>query len=177
MNQSPYTEDNLVQKTTADYLERQLGWISVYAYNAETFGPKGTLGRANDGEVVLTRYLRQALEDFNPGLPDAAYENGIREIIQVTAAQSTLQTNREKHDLLRNGVKVTYRDPQGQMETLTLRVFDFENAESNQFLAVRELWIRGPLYRRRADIVGFVNGIPLLFMELKNVHKSRPKRL
>ena len=172
MNQSPYTEDNLVQKTTADYLERQLGWISVYAYNAETFGPKGTLGRANDGEVVLTRYLRQALEDFNPGLPDAAYENGIREIIQVTAAQSTLQTNREKHDLLRNGVKVTYRDPQGQMETLTLRVFDFENAESNQFLAVRELWIRGPLYRRRADIVGFVNGIPLLFMELKNVHKS-----
>ena len=167
-----FTEDNLVQKTTADYLERQLGWKSVYAYNNETFGSDGTFGRENDREVVLTRYLRQALENFNPGLPDSAYENGIREIIQVTAAQSTLQTNREKHDLLRNGVKVTYRDPQGQMETRTLRAFDFDNAENNHFLAVRELWIRGLLYRRRADIVGFVNGIPLLFMELKNVHHT-----
>ena len=53
-----------------------------------------------------------------------------------------------------------------------MRVFDFNDAENNHFLAVRELWIRGPLYRRRADIVGFVNGIPLLFMELKNIHRN-----
>ena len=101
-----------------------------------------------------------------------AYENAIREIVQVSAAQSTLQTNREKYDLLRNGVKVTYRSQDGGMETRTLRVFDFDNAENNHFLAVRELWIKGPLYRRRADIVGFVNGVPLLFMELKNIHRN-----
>ncbi len=172
MSPSPYTEDTLVQQTTADYLERRLGWQSVYAYNTETFGPDGTLGRANDGEVVLTRYLRQALENLNPGLPDEAYENAIREIVQVSTAQSTLQTNLEKYGLLRNGVKVTYRDPRGGMETRTLRVFDFDDAENNHFLAVRELWIKGPLYRRRADIVGFVNGVPLLFMELKNIHRN-----
>ena len=172
MKPSPYTEDNLVQLTTADYLERQLGWQSIYAYNTETFGPDGTLGRANDGEVVLTRYLRRALENYNPGLPDGAYENAIREIVQVSAAQSTLQTNLEKYNLLRNGVKVTYRGSRGEMETRTLRVFDFENAENNHFLVVRELWIKGPLYRRRADVVGFVNGVPLLFMELKNIHRN-----
>ena len=172
MSPSPYTEDNLVQQTTADYLERRLGWQSVYAYNNETFGPDGTLGRANDQEVVLIRYLREALEANNPRLPDGAYDNAIREIVQVSAAQSTLQTNREKYDLLRNGVKVTYRDPRGGMETRTLRVFDFNNTENNHFLVVRELWIKGPLYRRRADIVGFVNGIPLLFMELKNIHRN-----
>ena len=172
MSPSPYIEDNLVQETTADYLEGRLGWQSVYAHNTETFGPDGTLGRANDGEVVLTRYLRQALEDYNPGLPDGAYDNAIREITQVTAAQSTLQTNLEKYGLLGNGVKVTYPDPRGGMETRTLRVFDFDNAENNRFLAVRELWIKGPLYRRRADIVGFVNGVPLLFMELKNIHRN-----
>ena len=66
MSPSPYTEDNLVQQTTADYLEQRLGWKSVYAYNTETFGPEGTLGRANDGEVVLTRYLRKALEYHTP---------------------------------------------------------------------------------------------------------------
>ncbi len=97
MSASPYTEDNLVQLTTADYLERRLGWQSVYAYNTETFGPDGTLGRTNDGEVVLTRYLRRALENYNPGLPGGAYENAIREIVQVSTAQSTLQTNLEKY--------------------------------------------------------------------------------
>ena len=107
MSLSPYTEDHLVQQTTAEYLECQLGWESVYAYNTETFGPDRTLGRENDGEVVLTRYLREALETCNPGLPDEAYENAIREIVQVSTAQSTLQTNLEKYDLLRNGVKVT----------------------------------------------------------------------
>lgn len=73
---------------------------------------------------------------------------------------------------MRNGVKVTYRDPCGGMETQTLRVFDLGNAEDNHFLAVRELWIKGPFYRRRADIVGFVNGVPLLFMEPKNIHRN-----
>ena len=110
-------------------------------------------------------------------MPDGAYENAIRDIVQVSAAQSTLQTNLEKYNLLRNGMKVTYRGSRGEMETRTLRIFDLENAENNHFLVVRELWIKGPLYRRRADIVGFVNGVPLLFMELKNIQSQRPSRL
>ena len=65
-----YTEDTLVQQTTAEYLEQQLGWESVYAYNTETFGPDGLLGRKDDREVVLTRYLRATLVELNPGLPD-----------------------------------------------------------------------------------------------------------
>ena len=169
MSPALYSEDTLVQQTIAEYLEGRLGWQSVYAYNSETFGSDGTLGRTSEDEVVLTRYLRQALEINNPDLPDEAYGNAVRAIVEVSTAQSTLQTNQEKYDLLRNGVKVTYRDPRGGMETRTLRVFDFDEPENNHFLAVRELWIKGPLYRRRADLVGFVNGIPLLFMELKNI--------
>ncbi len=169
---SSYTEDNLVQLPTADYLEDEFGWESVYAYNTETFGPEGTLGRVDETEVVLTRYLRKALETFNPNLPSEAYQNAIREIIEVSSAESTLQTNHEKYNLLRNGVKVSYRDSRNNIQTRTLRVFDFDDAENNHFLAVRELWIMGPLYRRRADIVGFVNGVPLLFMELKNVYRN-----
>ena len=172
MNDSSYTEDNLVQQTTADYLQNELGWESVYAYNNETFGPDGMLGRADENEVVLTRYLRKALETYNPDLPSEAYENAIREIIQVSAAESTLQTNLEKYSLLRNGLKVSYRDPNALMETRTLRVFDFDDPENNHFLAVREFWIERLPYRRRADIVGFVNGVPLLFMELKNIDRN-----
>ena len=103
----------------------------------------GLLDGANDSEVVLTRYLRQALEVLNPNLPADAYENAVREIVQVTTAKSTLQINQEKYELLRNGVKVTFRSPRGGVESRTLRVFDFDSPESNHFLAVRELWIQG----------------------------------
>ena len=69
MTLGSYTEDTLVQQTTADYLEQQLGWESVYAYNSEDFGPNSLLGRSSDREVVLTRILRQKLAELNPGLP------------------------------------------------------------------------------------------------------------
>jgi type I restriction enzyme, R subunit len=167
---SRYTEDTLVQQTTAAYLETQLGWESVYAYNEETFGADGTLGRASDREVVLTRYLRAALEKFNPGLPESAYQEAIRQITEISAAQTMLATNREKYDLLKDGVQVSFRNAAGELKKERLRIFDFDQPKENHFLCVRELWVRGNLYHRRADIVCFVNGLPLIFMELKNVH-------
>lgn len=165
-------EDTLVQKTTADYLESQLGWHSVYAYNTESFGAEGTLGRKFDKEVVLTRILSDKLIELNPGLPPVAYQDALRQIVEAAAGQTSMVTNKEKYYLLRDGVKVQFRNDRGEIDAKTLRVFDFENAENNDFLAVRELWIKGDLYRRRADIIGFVNGIPMLFIECKNVHKN-----
>ncbi|MDP8237277.1 MAG: type I restriction endonuclease subunit R [Candidatus Erginobacter occultus] len=168
----PYTEDSLVQRTTADYLERPLGWDSVYAYNNEDFGPESLLGRSSDREVVLTRPLRSKLVELNPGLPDEAYDDAVRQIVTTSATQSLLATNREKYNLLRDGVSVAFRDDRGERVRQRLEVFDFSDPSNNDFLCVRELWVRGDLYRRRADIIGFVNGLPLLFMELKNVSKD-----
>jgi len=166
------TEDMLVQQTTADYLRDTLGWRTVFGYNEETFGPEGTLGRSSDREVVLTRILGEKLMALNPGLPEAAYQDALRRIVEPGVGLSPLALNREKYELLKDGVNVVFRNAQGERVKQRLRVFDFEEPANNDFLAVRELWVRGDLYRRRADIVGFVNGIPLLFMELKNVHKD-----
>tara|TARA_R100001244_G_scaffold128562_1_gene99509 strand:- start:4037 stop:7225 length:3189 start_codon:yes stop_codon:yes gene_type:complete len=167
-----YNEDTLVQQTTADYLRDELGWQSVLAYNEETFGPEGTLGRLSDREIVLNRYLGEALLDLNPGLPTTAYREAIRIIAERTATQSQMLTNRDKHHQLLDGVQVSFHNDKGELKKQRLRVFNFDEPEKNHFLVVRELWIRGDLYRRRADIVGFVNGIPLLFMELKNLNKD-----
>jgi len=172
MTPSPYTEDTLVQQTTAAYLEHQLGWDSVYAYNNEDFGPDSLLGRASDREVVLTRPLRAKLVELNPGLPGEAYDDAVRQIVTTTATQSLAATNREKYGLIRDGIQVAFRNDKGERERRRLRVFDFSEPANNSFLCVRELWVRGDLYRRRADIVGFVNGLPVLFMELKNVHRD-----
>ena len=167
-----YTEDTLVQQTTADYLERKLGWKSVYAYNTETFGPEGTLGRTSDREVVLNRYLRQKLVELNPGLPEHIYDDAVRQITAYSISQTLIATNRDKYTLFKDGVQVTFRNEKGERVKQRLRIFDFSEPENNHFLCVRELWIKGDLYRRRADIVGFVNGIPLLFVECKNIHKD-----
>jgi type I restriction enzyme R subunit len=166
------TEDTLVQQTTADYLHDELGWDSIFAYNEETFGPEGTLGRQSDKEVVLTRYLGEALLRLNPGLPGPAYRSAISRITDYSFTQSPLQINHEKYELLKNGVPVEYRNDRGEVVKRRLRVFDFDRPEENHFLVVRELWVKGQLYRRRTDIMGFVNGIPLLFIELKNVNKE-----
>jgi len=168
----PYTEDTLVQQTTAEYLERELGWQSVYAYNNEDFGPNSLLGRKSDREVVLTRTLQTKLKELNPGLPDAAYDEAIRQITATVASQSLSATNREKYEFVRNGVQVAFRNDKGERVRERLRLFDFGDASKNDFLCVRELWVRGDLYRRRADIIGFVNGLPLLFIECKNIHRN-----
>ena len=98
-----YTEDTLVQQATADYLEQQLGWQSIYAYNNEDFGPESLLGRASDREVVLTRPQREKLVALNPGLLDAAYDDAVRQITATVASQTLTATNREKYAL--NGTR------------------------------------------------------------------------
>ena len=172
MNPYPYTEDTLVQQTTAEYLEQQLGWESVYAYNNEDFGQDSLLGRASDREVVLTRILREKLAELNPDLPDEAYDDAVRQITATVTSQTIAATNREKHNLVRDGVQVTFRNNKGERVRERLRVFDYAEPANNHFLCVRELWVHGDLYRKRADIVGFVNGLPLLFIELKNIHRN-----
>ena len=168
---TPYTEDTLVQQTTADYLQNRLGWESIYAYH-EDFGPDSLLGRISDREVVLARPLRAKLDELNPGLPDSAYDDAVRQITAVVASQTVVAANREKYAMLRDGVQVTFRDDTGERVRRRLRVVDFDEPADNHFLCVRELWVRGDLYRRRADIVGFVNGLPLLFMECKNIYRD-----
>ena len=166
-----YTEDTLVQQPTVACLEQQLGWESVYAYD-EDFGQNSLLGRTSDREVVLTRKLHEKLVELNPSLPDAAYADAVKQLTVTAASQDIVTANREKYMLMRDGVPVTFRNDKGERTHARLRVFDFDEPENNHFLCVRELWIQGSLYRRRADMIGFVNGLPLLFIECKNIHRN-----
>jgi type I restriction enzyme, R subunit len=165
-------EDTLVQQTMADYLADALGWDSVFAFNTETLGKEGSLGRASEGDVILTRYLGEALIRLNPGLPDGAYADALRQITDAPLGSSLIAINRDAYDLVKNGVLASFRDAKGDLVKQRLRLIDFDVPENNHFLCVRELWIKGDLYRRRADIIGFVNGLPLLFVECKAVHKD-----
>ena len=110
------SEDRLVQATFAEHLEQVLGWDSVYAWNRETFGTDGTLGRADTKEAVLVRDLRAALERLNPELPPSAIDDAVRELTVYDVSRSMVQHNRDFYRLLRNGIPVEYRDAQGPAE-------------------------------------------------------------
>jgi len=169
---NPFTEDTLVQQTTADYLLHDLGWDeSIYAFD-EKFGVNGTLGRESEREVVLVRYLLRTLKELNPDLPEETYRDAVRDVLESSSSQSLIGLNLIKDRILRNGVEVVFRNEQGERVKRRMRVFDFQEPKNNHFMVVRELWITGDIYRRRADIVGYVNGIPLIFMEVKNLHRD-----
>ena len=163
-----YSENILVQESAGNLLRDELGWEVVYAYNKEVLGEGGTLGRKNYKEILLTRYIRAALHKLNPWITPAQIAEAIQALEQRLSTASLLQVNEEKYFLLRDGVPVTVRRADGKSETRRAALIDFQNPAENHFLAVKEMKIHGDLYRRRTDIVGFVNGLPLLFVELKN---------
>lgn len=162
-----YSENILVQKSAGDLLRDELGWDVQFAYNTEVLGKNGTFGRTSYHEILLTRYFQNALRRLNPWMTDSQLSEAQKTLENRLSTASLLQVNEEKYFLLRDGIPVTVKKPNGQPETKRAAVIDFQNPENNEFLAIKELKIQGDLYRRRTDIVGFVNGIPLLFVELK----------
>ncbi|MBY0066492.1 type I restriction endonuclease subunit R [Empedobacter falsenii] len=162
-----YSEDQLIEQATEDVL-KELGWQVVTAWQNESFGEEGLLGRDNKTEVILERHLLAALKRYNPDLPYLAYKRAIEKIAQKEAGKNLAQQNKAKYQLLKNGVEVSFTNAEGKAQKKTLRVFDFNDYENNDFLAVRQLEVTGELHNRRPDVVGFVNGIPLVFIELKS---------
>lgn len=162
-----YSENILVQESAGNLLHNELGWDVQFAYNTETLGKEGTFGRISYNEILLFRYFKKALKEFNPWINDSQISEAQKILEQRLSTSSLLQINEEKYFLIRDGIPVTVKKPNGQTETKKATVIDFQNPEKNYFLAIKELKIHGDLYRRRTDIVGFVNGIPLLFVELK----------
>ena len=162
---NPYSEDSLIQTAAANMLHDELEWETVFAFH-EVIGEDGTLGRTSQKEVILLRYLRSALRKFNSWLTSQQEEEAIKKMLSHVSTASLMQTNEEKYKMIREGIEVSCTLPDGTPATRTAKVIDFNNPQNNSFIAVRELWIKGAYYRKRADIIGFVNGLPLLFVEL-----------
>ena len=164
-----YSENILVQESAGNLLQEELGWEVQFAYNKEIIGKNGTFGRKSYKEILLVRYLRAALKKFNPWITEDQILEALDILETRLSTASLLQINEENYFLIRDGVPVTFKRPDGKVEKRKAIIIDFSRPTENCFLAVKEMKIHGDLYRRRTDIVGFVNGIPLLFVELKKI--------
>src|SRR5713226_114471 len=163
-----FTEQQLVEIPAVEVFQ-DLEWETVNAYY-EVLGPDGTLGRDNKSEVFLARRLRAAIERLNPGIHADAVDQAVAEITKPRGALHYARANQEVYSLLRDRVEVQVRQSDGQTLPERLSVIDWDRPDNNDFLLVSQLWVHSDLYKRRADLVGFVNGIPLVFIELKASH-------
>ena len=167
---SDYTENKLIQDSAGNLLHDELGWDVYFAYNKEVLGENGTFGRKSYEEILLVRYFRQALRKLNPWIDVRQITEAETLMKSRLSTASLMQINEEKYSLIRDGIPVTVRRADGKIETRRAAVIDFNSPDNNLFIAVKEMKIHSTNYRRRTDIVGFVNGIPLLFVELKNIN-------
>ena len=170
--QNPYSEDQLIEQTAIALLN-EMGWETANCFHEFNQAGGSPLGRENKSEVVLVSRLRPALERLNPDLSGDAIKLAIEEITKSRSVMSLAEANREVYRLIKDGVKVTVNDPDGEGETSeTIRVIDWASPENNDFFLASQFWISGEMYTRRPDLLGFVNGLPLVFIELKGVDKK-----
>ena len=171
MPKNRYSEEEAVQKPAGELLAR-LGWDVHYCFDDEKLGARGTLGRDSYHDVLLKRDLEEALIELNEWMDEADVAEAIKTLEQAFVGDSLLQINEAKYKMLRDGIPVRKVGADGVPHTELAQVFDFDHPKMNRFVAAEELWVHGPLHRRRCDLVGFVNGIPLVFMEFKRHDKD-----
>jgi type I restriction enzyme R subunit len=159
-----FEHDETELEAAALGLFAELDWETANAYG-EAF-PGGMLGREHPGEVVLRDRLNAAVARLNPRIPQSAQMEGIEQLVRLRPPEPEVRNNQDAWNLLRDGARVEIEEG-GFRRTVTVRFIDWDNPASNDWLAVRQFKVMGELYPCRLDIVGFVNGLPLVFIELK----------
>lgn len=159
-----------------DQIERALlgrlvdcfGWSRLDCHTTDPGDLNDGSGRRDKREVILREPLREAAQRLNPDPPASVLDAALDRLCDRRAAMTTLAANREVYELLRDGIPVEFDDAQGRRQQGRVQVIDFREPGRNRFLAVSQLWIKGDRGWRRPDVLLYVNGLPLVFIELKN---------
>ena len=170
---SKYSEDKAVEQPAINLFE-DLGWETINAYDevlASGDNP-GTLGRQTRDEVVLEPRLRGKLEAFNPDVPAEQVNEAVRRLTRDRSSTHWVRANKQIYDLIREGIKLEYRNQQGETVRKTLQVVDWQEPANNDHLLVSQLWIHGEYGDKRPDLVAYVNGLPVVLFELKKTGRS-----
>ena len=162
-----YTEDALIEQPAIKLFD-DLNWDTLNCWE-ETFGEQSLLGRENRGDVVLVNRLRNALEKLNPDSPGFAIDEAVEALTRDRSAMSAIAANEQIYLLLKEGYK--FVTPDEDEDDVTVKIIDWQNPENNDFLLCSQMSITGEIETRRPDLLGFVNGLPLVFIELKASHR------
>jgi type I restriction enzyme R subunit len=168
------SEDD-IEVAIVQKLQHLYGYDSLNCHTADPTDMNDGSGRRDKREVILRGPLKAAAIALNPRIPESAIDKALNDLCDRRQALSLINANRELDGLIRDGVRVEFKDAQGRHRTERVKVMDFEDPTSphNHFLVVTQLWIQSTGVAakagyRRPDILLYINGLPLVFIELKN---------
>lgn len=156
--------ESVIEQAALDWL-LTTGWTILHGPMIAPGMPDAE--RRDYAQVILEGRLRAALTQLNPKLPADAIEEAFRKLTCPEGATVEMR-NKLLHRMLVDGVTVEYRNPDGDIRGVQATVLDFDSVENNDWLAVNQFTITENKHTRRADVVLFVNGLPLAVLELKN---------
>ena len=160
--------EDQIEKAILNQLNQQFGFELLNCYTANPEDLNDRSNRRDKRDVIFEDRLKEAAIQLNPGIPKTAIDMGLGRLTDQRQAMSPIAANREIDGLIRDGIPVEFENQKGRKEHARLKVIDFNHPEKNDFLAVSQLWIRGDIYFRRPDVLLYINGLPLVFIELKN---------
>jgi type I restriction enzyme R subunit len=173
LNHRDYTEDKLIEQP-AIQLFQQLHYKTADLMN-EHCGPDNPYGRETRQEVVLIKRLESKLHELNPHIKPQVIQDAITELTRDRSSLSLVGANHEIYKLLKEGVKIKTQNSKGEEIIENVKVIDWNTPKNNNFLLVSQFWVSGDIYTRRSDLVAFINGLPLVFIELKAAHRNLKK--
>ena len=157
-----YISEDQIEKAIIEVFTHNLGYRHINCID------KDTTGRLTETDVVIKPLLRQKLTDLNKGLPESALDEAFEQLCQTRLDKSEFEANKEIAGLIKNGIQLEINNVNGRRETVNVKVVDFNEPTKNDYLVVSQLWIQGQFIRRRPDLIVFLNGLPIIFIELKN---------
>ncbi|GAK56085.1 type I site-specific deoxyribonuclease HsdR [Candidatus Vecturithrix granuli] len=163
-----FISEDQIEQAILKLLVEECGYRHLNCFTADAATLPDHSGRTRKSDVVLFDILKAKAREFNPGLPEAALDDALARLTMPRSAMSPVLANKEVYGLLRDGIPVVFQNAKGKNEHARVKVIDFSPQANNDFLAVSQLWIQGGICYRRPDILLYINGLPLVFIELKN---------
>jgi type I restriction enzyme R subunit len=167
-----FISEDQIEQALLQRLQHLCGFDVLKCYTADPADLNDSSGRRDKRDVVLADRLHTATVRLNPEIPERTIDEALVQLTDRRPSMGLVSANRLVDGLLRDGIAVQYDDAQGRKQRAQLRVIDFNTPVNNEFLAVTQLWIKttgtGAADYRRPDVLLYVNGLPLVFVELKN---------
>jgi type I restriction enzyme R subunit len=163
-----FISEDQIERVLVQKLVQLHGFESLDCHTKDPEDLNDGSGRANKRDVILVDRVREAAVRLNPTLPAQAIEDALETLLDRRLAMTLIAANQGVYNLLRDGIPVEFDDANGQLQKERVHLINFSQPDENRYLAVTQLWVKGERGFRRPDVLLYVNGLPLVFIELKN---------
>ena len=163
-----FISEDQIERALVQKLRQSHFFDSINCHTKDPEDLNDGSNRTNKRDVIFVDRVKEAALRLNQGIPEKTIDNALEKLLDRRLAMSLVAANQEIYGLLRDGIPVEFENAQGQAQQERVRLIEFNRPDENRYLAVTQLWVKGERGFRRPDVLLYVNGIPLVFIELKN---------